>query len=229
MTELCDVLMMLENAADPARLAGMQRYGMDTEQRFGVSVPDLRKLARGIGTDHQLALEAWETGISDARILASMIADPALTSTAMMDAWVAGFNSWDVCDQVCDNLFRRTSHAWDKVHEWSNRQAEFEKRAAFALLACLAWHDKNAGDEQFIQALSLIEVGSTDPRNYVKKAVSWALRNIGKRNPNLHKIAANFAEGMLKMEDNTTRWIARDAIKDLSSEATQRRMAKMGG
>jgi len=229
MMNVDQVIEMLDTSADASRIAGMQRYGMDTGMRLGVSVPEIRAIAKTIGTNHPLALELWDTGIAEARILAGIIADPAQISPTQMDAWAADFNSWDVCDQVCDNLFRKTPHAWMKVHEWSRRQAEYEKRAAYALLACLAWHDKSAGEEQFIQALPLIKMGSNDPRNYVKKAVSWALRNIGKRNPNLHKIAANFAEGMLKVDDNTTRWIARDALKDLSSEATERRMAKMGG
>jgi 3-methyladenine DNA glycosylase AlkD len=220
------VVARLEALARPDDLEGMARYGMTTDRRLGVRVPELRKLAKEIGRDHELAQELWDTAIDDARILASMIDQPDLVNEEQMETWVKDFNSWDVCDQVCMNLFEKTPLAWDKVVDWSTRQEEFVKRAAYALIACLAWHDREAPDEAFVQFLPLIRVGATDGRNYVKKAVSWALRNIGKRNLTLHQAALEAAQQLKASDSKAARWIGSDVTRDLTSESTLKRLAK---
>ena len=217
---------MLREKADPSQLEGMARYGMATEKRLGVKIPELRKIAKGIGKDHQLALELWATGIAEARILASMVDQPGEVDGAQMDAWAADFDSWDVCDQVCMNLFEKTPLAWEKILEWSRREEEYVKRAAYALIACLAWHDKSAEDQAFIELLPVIVAGAVDGRNYVKKAVSWALRNIGKRNLRLNKVALQMAHELEAMDAKPARWIGADASRDLTSDATGRRLSK---
>ena len=176
------VLAKLKAYARPQELEGMARFGMAIENRLGVSVPVMRKLAKQIKRNHQLALELWETGFAETRIVAALIAEPEKLTESQMESWVKDFNSWDVCDQVCMNLFDKTPLAWKKVRDWAQREEEYVKRAAFALVACLAWHDKQASDEKFISLLSIIKSGATDHRNYVKKSVNWALRHIGKRN-----------------------------------------------
>lgn len=224
MASVDEVLEMLRAKARPDQLEGMARYGMTPEGRLGVSVPDMRKIAKQVGRDHNLALALWETGISEARIVAAMVGEPSKLTEAQMEAWVEGINSWDVCDQVCQNLFEKTPLAWKKIRDWAVRDEEFVKRAAFALIACLAWHDKRAADEQFISALPVIKAGSTDNRNFVRKAVNWALRNIGKRNANLHRAALETAREIRQMDSKAARWIASDAIRELESEAVQARL-----
>jgi 3-methyladenine DNA glycosylase AlkD len=155
-----------------------------------------------------------------------MVDVPGEVTNGQMEAWVVDFNSWDVCDQVCMNLFEKTPIAWEKIHAWSDREGEFVKRAAYALIACLAWHDKMASDEQFVRLMPVIKAGSSDPRNYVKKAVSWALRNTGKRNPHLRRTALRVAEDLRAMDSKPAKWIAADTVRDLNSEATLRRMEK---
>src|SRR5512136_176468 len=162
MASVKDVLDKLQNKAQPEQLKGMAKYGMTVEQRLGVSIPDIRKLARELGRDHRLALDLWKTGIADARILAGMIDDPAKLTEQQMEDWVRDINSWDVCDQVCMNLFERSQLAWKKIIDWSEREEEFVKRTAFSLIACLAWHDKKATDEQFIGLLPVITRAATD-------------------------------------------------------------------
>jgi 3-methyladenine DNA glycosylase AlkD len=211
MASVEEVLKKLKAKARPNQLEGMARYGMAAEQRLGVSVPNMRKMAKELGKDHKLALELWETGIPEAKILAAMIDEPKKLTEKQMEDWVKDINSCDVCDQVCMNLFEKTPLAWKKILDWSQREEEFVKRTAFAIIACLAWHNKEAEDEKFIKLFPVIKRGATDERNYVRKAVNWALRNIGKRNPNLNKAA---------------RWIASNAIKELESEAVQRRLRK---
>lgn len=224
-----EVMQRLKGLADPDTRAGMARYGMSTEKRLGVSVPEMRKLAKGIGRDHGLASALWETGIPEAMILASMIADPDQLTEAQMDAWVCDLDSWDVCDQACMNLFEKSPLAWEKIEDWSQREGEFVVRAGYALLACLAWHDEAAADEAFLEMIPVIERGATDPRNYVKKAVSWALRNIGKRNRRLHTVALKAAERLRESDSKPARWIASQSIRDLNSDATARRLKKRGG
>lgn len=220
------VIELLKSKANPEKLAGMVRFAIQTDQRLGLSIPDLRRMAKDIQPDHQLALELWESGIPEARILAAMIDIPEQATNDQLEAWVKDFNSWDICDQVCDNLFEHTRFAWDKIREWSIREEEFVKRAAYALLACLAWHDKEAVNQQFIDTFPLIKAGATDPRNFVKKAVNWALRNIGKRNTALNQAAIELAEDLLILGDKTASWIARDALRELHSEKIQQRLLK---
>ena len=229
MASLEDILMQLKAKARPDQLEGMARYGMAVEKRLGVTVPDMRKIAKETGKDHRLALELWQTGISEAMIVASMVDVPGEVSEEQMETWVQDFNSWDVCDQVCMNLFEKTPMAWNKVLDWSRREEEFVKRAAFALLTCLAWHNKQAPDDTFIRMIPVIREGATDGRNFVKKAVNWALRSIGKRNMNLHQVAIQAAQEMQKMDSKSARWIASDAIRDLSSDAVQRKLRQAKG
>ena len=221
-----EVLRKLKAKAKPDQLEGMARYGMAAERRLGVSVPDMRKIAKEVGKDHKLALELWKTGIPEARIVAAMIDDHEMLTEKQMECWVKGINSWDVCDQVCMNLFEKTPLAWKKILDWSEREEEFVKRTAFALIACLAWHNKEAEDEKFIELFPVIKRGATDERNFVKKAVSWALRNIGKRNTNLNKSAIKVAKEIQRIDSKTARWIASGAIRELESEAVQRRLRK---
>jgi len=219
-----DVLDKLQSKAQPGQLKGMAKYGMTVEQRLGVSVPDMRKLAKEIGRDHKLALDLWKTGIAEARIMAGMVGDPDKLTEEQMEEWVKGINSWDICDQVCMNLFEKNHLAWKKIVDWSEREEEFVKRTAFSLIACLAWHDKKASDEKFIELLPVIIRESTDERNFVKKAVNWALRNIGKRNLNLNEAAINTAKEIQRLDSKAARWIATGAIRELESESIQKRL-----
>jgi len=224
MASLKDVLDKLQSKAQPEQLKGMAKYGITVEQRLGVSVPDMRKLAKEIGRDHKLALDLWRTGIAEAKIVAAMVGDPAKLTEEQMEDWVKGINSWDVCDQVCINLFEKNQLAWKKIVDWSEREEEFVKRTAFSLIACLAWHDKKASDEKFIELLTIIIRGATDERNFVKKAVNWALRNIGKRNLSLNRAAINAAREIQRFDSKAARWIASDAIRELESESIQKRL-----
>ncbi len=224
MVELEDVMAMLEEKAAPENLEGMARYGITIAKRLGVSVPEMRKIAKQTGKDHGLAMALWSTGIAEAQIVASLVDIPTSVTEEQMEAWVRDFNSWDVCDQVCMNLFDKAPLAWKKVFEWSEREEEFVRRAAFALIACLAWHDQEAGNEEFIAFLPIIVRCSTDERNYVKKAVNWALRHIGKRNLDLNRAALETAREMRAMDSRAARWIASDAIRELESKAVQRRL-----
>jgi len=225
-TSVPEVIQKLQATARHDQLAGMARYGMTAEQRLGVAVPDMRQLAKELGKDHRLALELWATGIQEARIVAAMVAEPAELTEEQMEAWVKDINSWDVCDQVCMNLFEKTPLAWQKIADWSQREEEFVKRTAFALLACLAWHDKAAADEQFRQLFPVLKRGATDERNFVKKAVNWALRNIGKRNVALNQAAIEVAKEIQQMASPAARWIAADALKELESPAVQARLRR---
>jgi 3-methyladenine DNA glycosylase AlkD len=221
-----DILEKLKSKADSGQLEGMARFGMAVEKRLGVSVPDMRRIAKETGKNHRLALQLWKTGFAEAMMVASMIDIPKEVTEEQMEDWVRGFNSWDVCDQVCMNLFDKTPLAWKKVADWSEREEEFVKRAAYALIACLAWHDKEAPDEKFIRFLPVIKAGAVDDRNFVKKAVNWALRHIGKRNSNLNKIAIQAAKEIQKMDSKSAKWIASDAIRELEGEAVQKRLKK---
>ncbi|MBL8055116.1 MAG: DNA alkylation repair protein [Anaerolineales bacterium] len=224
MTTLADALAMIQAQARPAEVAGMARFGMAAEGRLGLSVPAMRRIAKTLGPDHGLALKLWRAGSPEARMVASMIADPERLTERQMDAWVKDFNSWDVCDQVCQNLFERSPYAWRKVRAWARREEEFVKRAAFALIACLAWHDREAGDERFLQMLPLIKRAAPDERNFVKKAVNWALRNIGKRNRALNRAALAAARELGQSEARAARWIAANAVRELTGAAVQGRL-----
>ena len=221
-----EVLKKLKTFARPDQLDGMARYGITVDNRLGAAVPVMRKIAKETGKDHHLAINLWKTGILDAKIVASMIDIPQEVTEQQMEDWVKDFNSWDVCDQVCMNLFDKSPLAWKKVLDWSKREEEFVKRAAFALIACLAWHDKEAKDEKFVRLFSVIKRGATDDRNFVKKAVNWALRNIGKRNLNLNKSAIKAAKDIQEIDSKTARWIASNAIKELESESIKQRLTK---
>ncbi len=214
----------LEELSDPESVAGMARYGINPENTLGVSIPKLRRLAREAGKDHALALDLWSTGIHEARILAGMVDEASAVAEGQMDAWAEEFDSWDVCDQVCMNLFWLTPYAYDKCYQWSSAEKEFGKRAGFALMARLAWSDKDASDEKIAGFLAPIEREATDERNYVKKAVNWALRQVGKRNLNLNGLAIGCAKRIAGMDSKTARWVAADALKELESEAVQRRL-----
>jgi len=224
MASVEDMLESLKKKAKPDNLEGMARYGMTVEKRLGVSIPELRILAKEIGKNHELALDLWKTELAEARIMAAMIDEPEKLTEGQMEDWVKGFNSWDVCDQVCMNLFEKSPLAWKKIIDWSSREEEFVKRTAFSLIACLAWHDKKIKDEKFIELFPVITQGATDERNFVKKAVNWALRNIGKRNKALNQRAIEIAKEIQKIDSKSARWIAADAIKELESEAIQRRL-----
>jgi 3-methyladenine DNA glycosylase AlkD len=226
MASVKDVLDRLRSKAQPEQLEGMAKYEMTIEHRLGVSVPDMRKLAKEIGKDHKLALDLWRTGIAEARIVAGMIGDPAKLTEEQMEEWVKGIDSWDVCDQVCMNLFEKNQLAWKKIVDWSGREEEFVKRTAFSLTACLAWHDKKASDEKFVALLPVIIRGATDERNFVKKAVNWALRNIGKRNLKLNEAAINTAKEIQRFDSKAARWIAGDAIRELESDAIQSKLRR---
>ena len=226
MSSVQEVLEILKAKAKSDQLEGMARFGIVTEQRLGVSVPDMRVIAKQVGKDHELALALWKTGILEARIVAGMVGEPEKLTEAQMEAWVVDINSWDVCDQTCMNLFEKSAIVQRKIFEWSQREEEFVKRTAFALIACLAWHDKEAGDDEFIQYLPLIQREATAPRNFVKKAVNWALRNIGKRNLNLNAAAIETAKQIGEIDDKTARWIASNAIRELESEKVQERLRK---
>jgi 3-methyladenine DNA glycosylase AlkD len=224
MTSVDDVLVELHAKASPANVAGMARFGIVGEQRLGIAMPDLRRIAKAAGRDHQLALALWQTGIPEARIVAALVDQASQLTEQQMEDWVADFDAWDVCDQVCMNLFDKTPLAWQKVRAWAGRDEEFVKRAAFALLACLAWHDKAAGDERFIELLPLFERAAADQRNYVKKAVCWALRTIGKRNKPLNQAAIQTARELQRLDGKAARWIAADALRELEGEAVQNRL-----
>ena len=221
-----NILKKLKVLSNPKAVEGMARFGISPENTYGVSVPNLRKMTKEIGRDHSLAQQLWDSGIHEARILASMIDEPNQVTKKQMDAWIRDFDSWDVCDQCCMNLFDKTPMAWEKAIEWTNREKEFEKRASFALMACLAWHDKESLDKKFLVLLPAIKREADDDRNYVKKAVNWALRNIGKRNLNLNKKAIETAKEIQKMDSRSAKWIASDAIRELMSEAVQERLQK---
>ena len=198
----------------------MGRYAIASEGRLGVSMPDIRKIAKTTGKDHELALEIWDSGFAEARIAACLIDVSGEVTEAEMETWVADFNSWDVCDQVCLNLFDKSNFADTKIGEWSTREEEFVKRAAYTLIAGVAWHDR------FIGYLPTIKSGATDDRNFVKKGVSWALRHIGKRNSKLNRAAIKTAKEIQQFDSKAARWVASDAIRELEGEKVQARLAK---
>ena len=224
MSDAREIVRTLRSMRNARNLEGMARYGINTDNAMGVSVTTLRKMARDLGRDHKLAMSLWGTGIHEARILASIVAEPERVTKGLMEKWVKDFDSWDVCDQVCMNLFDRTPFAYEKAVGWSRRRAEFVKRAGFALMAALAVHDKKAPDNALDPFLQAIVRESTDERNFVKKAVNWALRSIGKRNPRLNEKALSSAEKILKIDSRSARWIAKDAIRELTSEKVKTKL-----
>jgi len=222
-----DVIRRLEAMGDPANVAGMARFGIRPKTRvLGISVVALRKLARELGRDHALASALWRSGIHEAQVLATMVDEPAKVTEAQAERWVRALDSWDICDQLCSNLLSRTPFAYEKAAEWTGRDAEFVKRAGFALVCALTVHDKNAPDRSFERFLPIIRRESTDDRNFVKKAVNWALRQIGKRNARLHDKAVATAERIATIDSRAARWIAADALRELWSEAVRTRLAR---
>ena len=219
-----EVLETLNSLAKPENLEGMARFGIAGDKRLGISMPELRKLGKSIGIDHEMALRLWATGIQEAMILAALLDDPLKVTEEQADSWVMDIHSWDVCDQLCMNLFDRTGFADKKIWEWSERGEEFVRRAAFAMIACIAWHDKKAPDAEMIKYFPVIKKGASDDRNYVKKAVSWALRNIGKRNLNLNQESIRLARKIKEEDSKAARWIASDVIRELESEAVKKRL-----
>lgn len=219
-----EIIKTLKSHSNPKNVAGMARFGINSKNTLGVSIPVLRKIAKENGKNHTLAGELWASGIHEARILASYVEEPKSVTEKQMDDWVADFDSWDVCDQVCSSLFDKTPFAHRKAAEWSRRNEEFIKRAGFAMMACLAVHDKQAADSAFMKFLPIIKRGSVDERNFVRKAVNWALRQIGKRNKRLNAAAIKAAKEIAKIDSKSAKWIAKDALRELKSMAVKKRL-----
>jgi 3-methyladenine DNA glycosylase AlkD len=220
------VLAELKQLADPEVRAKMAYFGVNVPKAHGISTPVLHRFARHIGKDQELAEQLWSSGVHEAKILATFIGEPAKITSAQMERWVRAFDSWDVVDSACCYLYAYAQPAWEKVYEWSTRPAEFEKRAAFSLAAYLSYKDKQAKDAKFEEFLAIIEREANDERNFVRKAVNWALRNIGKRNLRLNKAAILTAERIRKQDSRSARWIAADALRELKSEAVQARLRR---
>jgi len=217
------IIKKLKSLSNSKNVEGMARFGINPKKTLGIGIPVLRKMAKEIGKNHKLALELWDSGIHEARILAGFIDEPTKVTERQMEKWVKDFDSWDVCDQVCSSLFDKTDFIWKKVEEFTRRKEEFVKRTGFTLMACLAVHDKKAQDKDFIKLLPIIKKEATDERNFVRKAVNWALRQIGKRNKNLNKEAIKVAKEILKMESKTAKWIASDTLRELTSPSIQKK------
>ncbi|QSZ67259.1 DNA alkylation repair protein [Methanofollis aquaemaris] len=211
-----EVMARLHTLADPAYREGMTRFGLSDQNAVGVRVPELRKLAREIKKDHALAVALWEESSREAKILATLIDDPAQVTHAQMEAWAGVFDSWEICDLCCQNLFVLTPHARKTAEAWMRRDKEYVKRAGFVLVAKLARAEKDSDDEWFLASFDAIRAGAKDPRNFVKKAVSWALREIGKRNERCREEAIALAEELAASNDPTQRWIGKDTLRDLN-------------
>ena len=211
------ILKKMKSMGSARNVAGMARYGINTEGTLGISLPALRKMAREIGRDHKLARALWASKMHEARILAGLVDEPAKVTERQLARWALDFDSWDVCDLVCSNLFDKTPWAYRKAHEWSARKEMFVKRAGFVLMAALSVHDKTAPNAAFTQFLPVILREAGDDRNFVKKAVNWALRQIGKRNPALNRAAVKVARDLRRLESRSARWIAADALRELTS------------
>jgi len=221
-----EIISKLQSLANPENVKGMARYGINQHNNLGISIYLLRPLAKEIGINHALALKLWDSTLHDARLLACFIDDPQQITSEQMDAWAEDFDSWDICDQACTSLFDLSPLAYKKVFQWADKEKEFVKRAAFSLIAGLAVHDKTATDQDFERFLSLCIRHSNDERNYVKKAVNWALRNIGKRNLSLNKKALKTAEEIKNIDSKSARWIAADAIRELTSQKVRQRLER---
>ena len=219
-------LAWLKSHATRANLEGMARYAIPSDHAYGVAMKDIKALGKQIGVNQELAAALWDTGVYEARMLASFVGDPARITAKQMDGWCKDFDNWAFCDAMCFNLFDRTPHAWAKVTQWSRSKEEFVKRTAFALLWSLSVHDKRAGDELFVEGLALIERAADDERNFVKKAVNMALRAIGKRNGALHAAAQTLARRLADSPGVTARWVGKDALRELSSASVIRRLGK---
>jgi 3-methyladenine DNA glycosylase AlkD len=223
------ILRQLESLANADNVAGMARYGISVRNTLGVSMPALRQMARPLGKNHGLAQALWASEVHEARILAALIDDPAAVTRHQMDAWANDFDSWDVCDQCCGNLFDKTSWAYPQALRWSRARKPFVKRAGFVLMAALAVHDKKASDQAFLDFLPIIEQQASDERNFVKKAVNWALRQIGKRTRALNAAAIDSALRIQTLASPAARWIAADALRELRSAAVMARLREKAG
>jgi len=223
-TNLSEIVSKLKSLANPDNLGFMAKYGITSDRAYGVKIPDLRRIAKSYRNDHELALALWNHNTRETRILATMVDDPKQLTEKQMESWAKEFDYWEICDQCCMNLFEKHSLAWQKAIEWSTNPDEGKKRAAFVLMARLAVSDKKAADEKFEPFLPLIVRDSTDERNLVKKAVNWALRQIGKRNIALNRQAIQVAEKIVTPDSKSARWIATDALRELKSEAVRRRL-----
>ena len=219
-------LAWLERRGTKANRDGMARYGIVAKKVYGVSMGTMQSLSKELGKSHTLSQALWKTGWYEARMLASMVGEPDRVTPAQMERWAKAFDNWAVCDTATFVLWDRSPHAWPKVREWSRRKEEFVKRAAFAMLASLTVHDKQAPDERYLEGLDLIEREAADERNFVKKAVNWALRSIGKRSPALNKKAVALAKRLAARPDSASRWVGKDALRELTSPGVQRRLAK---
>jgi len=222
------VLRTIRKSKNAANVAGQARFGITGVQSYGMTKPQMKALARRIGKNHALALALWKTRIHEARHIAALIAEPARVTEAMMERWVRDFNAWDIVDDCCSVLFCRTPFAYRKAMAWSRRKREFEKRAGFALMAFLAVHDKKASDARFVPFLARIEQASSDGRNFVRKAVNWALRQIGKRNARLCAAAIDTARRIAAKDDGASRWVASDALRELLRYRKEGRIRDIG-
>ena len=222
---VAESLAWLERRGTKRNRDAMLRYGIIAPKAFGVSVGDIKQFSKRLGTDHELALALWDTGWYEARMLAPFVDEPEKVTAAQMNQWARDFDNWAVCDHACFHLFDRTPHAWRKIEQWSVRREEFVKRAAFALLASVALHDKRAADEPFLDSLALIERAAEDERNFVKKGVSWALRLIGRRNRELNAAAVETARRLVDSPHDAARWIGRDAVRELTGAVVRRQLA----
>ena len=221
-----EILQVLRKHGDRRNVEGMVRFGITSAKAFGVPAPVIRSIAKSVGKNHELALLLWKTGILEARILSGLVGDPARVTRALMNTWVKDLDNWAVCDGICGCLFDKTPWAYTMAKRWSTRNEEFVKRAGFVMMASLAVHDKKAPDDPFLDFLPLIVRGSTDARNFVKKGVNWALRQIGKRNEQLNAVAIKTAERIHAIDSPSARWIASDAIRELRSDAVHRRIRR---
>jgi 3-methyladenine DNA glycosylase AlkD len=221
-----NILKTLRSLGSKKAREGMERFGITSNNALGISTPVLKSLARKIGKSHELAAELWASGIFEARAIAALIDEPEKVTRGQMERWAKVFDSWAICDGCCCYLFRRAPFAWAKAAQWSKHRAEFVKRAGFSLMAYLAVHDKQADDKDFRKLLPIIEREARDERLYVRKAVNWALRQIGKRNPRLNRLAIQTAKRIRAQGASSSRWIAADALRELQSKAVQARLAK---
>jgi 3-methyladenine DNA glycosylase AlkD len=221
-----EITVWLETRRNPENLAGMARFGINVERAFGIPLQELRLLSKRIGKNHVLAGRLWSTGLHEARLLAMLIEDPASLSNKQMERWVRDFDSWDLCDGCCIHLFRKTPNAYERAIEWTKSEREFVKRAGFALIATLAVHARRTDDAYFLECLERVGHASGDERNFVRKAVNWALRQIGKRNLFLHDAALKCARELAASEAKSARWIGKDALRELSDEKIIRRIKK---
>jgi 3-methyladenine DNA glycosylase AlkD len=224
MQSLASIMQLLQNTADPARIEGMKKFAIGNNNMLGVSMPQVRAIAKQVGKNNAMALALWDTQIHEAKILATLLAEPKLFTEANCDAWIHAFDAWDVCDQACSNLFTKLPFIEQKIMQYHSHSSEFVKRFAFAQIAYCAVHWKKKEDDYFLQFLPFIIQQSTDSRNFVRKAINWALRSIGKRSLYLNDFAIATCETLLESNNKTATWIANDTLKELTSTAKQDRL-----